>query len=299
MNSLIGCGSHRGGKEIFGRALPAEVERLYVPEWTLVDPKEGRAEQLAQVVRHRFPTVRPRPLQMTAQHALAHSKDADRLVVAVDTPAGTRETLEAARRRMQCATWQEVGRGPGGTSGARIGLQGTLVPGDSDTETGALLTLRTLEGMTLEASSRVLTGPDPFTAAILRPMREAVSQQTARHIMEKDRDPWDLSGGPLSVCFGSTLYPLLPVQGIPQDKPSHRKALALEVAGTLPLKASAARGPGGRWVVVIAVIEGGAIHFIKVVSAMGKRHVAGVTIFEPPRRQPQASSSIGSAVFTD
>jgi hypothetical protein len=234
---------------------------------------------------------------MTAQNALAYSTDDDALVLAVDTPAGTRETLEA-RRRTQHATWQLVGRGSGGSLGTRIGFQGTLVPGDHDTETGSLLLLRTFEGMTLEASSRLLTGPDPLTAAILRPMRELVSQQTARHVMEKDRDPWDLSGGPLSVCFGTTLYPLLPVQGIPQDKPSHRKALALDVAGTLPVKQPAGRGPGGRWAVV-AVIEGRTVRFMKVVqSSMDKRHLAGVTIFAPPRRQPQ-SSSIDSAVFTD
>jgi hypothetical protein len=140
----------------------------------------------------------------------------------------------ATQTPSQRATFQLVGRGPGGHAGVRTAFQGTLVPGDRDTEHRTLLLLGTLERLTQSASSRVLTGSDPLTAVVLKPMRDLATRQTIRHLAELDRDPWDLSGSPLSMVKGATVYPLVPVQGQPHDQYTHRKALALDVAGTLP-----------------------------------------------------------------
>lgn len=300
MSNLNLYGNHRGGTSIV-KSLPADIVRLYDdPGWTLADPKEDRAERLATVVWNRFPGVRPRPLRMTARDALAYSHDNDTLVLAMDTVADTRETLEA-RRAAQRATFQLVGRGPGGHAGTRIALQGTLLPGDDDTESRAFLLLDTLEGMAREASSRVLTRTDPLTASILRPMRELATRQTVRHLMERDRDPRDLTGGPLGVAFGTTVYPLVPVRGQPQDRYSHRKDLTLDVAETLPANQLVERGSLGRFLIVAVVVpEELTVHFMTVIQdRMGKHRVDGVTRFAPPPPAPEPSSSIESAVFTD
>ena len=209
-NVLIG-GAHRGARTIL-TALQEETVRLYEPIWILADPKEDRAAQLARIAKERFPTLRPQPLQMRVQSALPYSRDQDTVVLALDTIADTAETLEA-RRAAQRVTFQFAGRGPGGSSGTRLAIQGTLVSGDQDTEHGARLLLRTLSGMSQAVSSRVLRGPDPLTAAVLQPLRTLASRQTVRHLAEKEREPGDLSGSPLSVIFGQTTYPLIPVQG--------------------------------------------------------------------------------------
>jgi hypothetical protein len=157
--------------------------------------------------------------------------------------------------------------------------------------------------MTREASSRVLTA-EPLTAVVLQPMRALAARQTVRHLAAPDRDPWDLPGGPLSVAFGATLYPLVPVQGAPQDRYAHRKALALDTTGTV----SAARFVGRCVVVAVVVPETLSIDFIKVVqNSPGQRRVDGVTRFAPvpppaePRPTPVAvpASATAAAVFTD
>jgi hypothetical protein len=297
MNNLNFFGNHRGGTGIVNE-LPDHITRLYNSEWILADPKEDRAKRLAMVVKNRFPLVHTRPLRMKAQDALAYSHDNDTLVLAMDTIADITETLEV-RRKTQRTTFQIVGRGPDGNLGVRIGIQGTLLPGDSQTEKSTLLLMNTLKGLTQEASSRVLTEPDPLTASILRPMRELVTRHTVRHLMEKGKDPWDLSLGPLSVTLGATTYPLVSVQAGPQDRYSHRKDLALDVAGKLPIEQLAEYGSGKFAIIAVVVIEERTIYFIKVVQNMtGKRRVDGTTIFAPPPK-PLPFSYIDSAVFTD
>lgn len=307
MSTLNIYGNHRGGNSIVTR-LPAEVADRYETNWTLADPKDGRAEQLARVVRQQFPQIRPRPLRLTAQDALAYSHAGDTLVLALDTVADTMATL-AARRPGQRATFQLVGRGQGGPAGTRTALQGTVVPGDDDTARRVFLLLETLEEMTQEASSRVLTGTDPLTAAILRPLRDVATRQTVRHLAEKGRDPWELSGGPLSVSFGTTSHPLVPVQGARQDTYAHRKALALESAGPVlarPRVAHGARGP--RVIVAVVVPEDLMIHFVTVLQTRtGTRRVDGVTVFAPPAPLPATFQTqmraprldLDAAVFTD
>lgn len=276
-------GNHRGAKAIVNE-LSDETTRLYEPEWLLADPKEHRAVQMAAVLTERFPTLRPQPFQLKVQDALVYSSIDDYVVLALDTPEDTLQTL-AARLPAQRVSYQLAGRGPGGVAGTRLALQGTICPGDDETERRAQLFLQTLAGMSQAASSRRLTGPDPLSAQVLSPLRQAASRQTAKHVGEKDREPQDLSGSPLSVMFGPTIYPLRPVQGVPQDTHAQRTARALDAAGGVPAKHVTSGGVhGGSVYVAVVIAETRAIHFIKVAqNRTGKRSVAGVTSFVSPR----------------
>jgi hypothetical protein len=293
-SNVLFAGLHRGGLSIVN-AFPEKTTRLYEPDWLLADPKENRATQMAGILKKKFPELNPQPFQMRAQDALALSHDDDAIVLALDTVAATTAILQA-RRQSQRAISQIAGR-VGGPAGTRIGLQVTLTPGDQETESCALLLLRTLGQMSQAISSRVLTGPDPLTAAVLQPLRQAISRQTARHLAEKQRDPWDLTGGPMSVAFGHTVQPLLSVKGFPQDTYAQRKDRALDTAGGLPANSVIKRGLSGFMVVVAVVIpETGVIDFMKVAqNRTGKRSIAGLTSFVSPRVQQQSQS----AVFTD
>jgi hypothetical protein len=291
MSTVHLYGNHRGGLAIVN-ALSDETIRPYDPKWYLADPKAGRSAQMAGKLKARFPTLRPQPYVMRAQDALSYSGDDDTVVLAIDDIADTAATLHA-RRPSQRVISQIMGRGP--DAGTRIALQGTLTPGDQATESGSLLLHQTLGQMSRPASSRELTVPDPLSAAVLQPLRQVVSRQTARHLAEKEREPWDLSGGPLSVVFGQTLYPLLPVHGGAQEQYSQQTALALESAGGLPATYVSKRGlPGCMVVVALVLPDTRTIHFMRVaLSRTGKRSVAGVTSFVAPVIPSQ------SAVFTD
>jgi hypothetical protein len=297
MSNVLFGGAHRGALSIVNE-LQDKTVRQYDPHWKLADPKDDRAVHLGKFARNRFPTLRPQPHQMRVQDALAFSHDHDSVVLALDTVSDIADTL-AARRSSQRALFQFAGRGQGGSEGTRLAFQGTISREDQATESEALLLLQTLDGMSQATSSRNLTGPDPLTAAVLQTLRQATSRQTARHLDERDREPWDLTGGPLSVAFGQTVHPLFPVQGGAQDTYAQRTALALEHAGGLPVQHVLARGvPGCMVVVAIVIPQARAIHFLKVAqNRTGKRSIAGVTTFQSPRVRP--SSSIDSAVFTD
>jgi hypothetical protein len=295
MSLVVIGGNNRGGKAIVNE-LQDETTRLYEPEWLLVDPKEHRAAQMAAVLTDRFPTLQPQPLQMQVQDALAYSHDHDTVVLALDTLEDTLQTLEA-RLSSQRVSYQFVGRGPGGVAGTRLAIQGTICPEDYETESAAQLFLQTLAGMSQAASSLRLTVPDPLSAAVLKPLRQATSRQTARHLGEKEREPQDLSGSPLSVMFGPTIYPLLPVQGAPQDTHAQWNARALDAAGGVPAKHVASGGVhAGSVYVAVVIPEARAIHLLKVAqNRMGKRRIAGMKSFVSPRGQQQSMS----AVFTD
>ncbi len=138
-------GNHRGGKAIVNE-LSDETTRLYEPEWLLADPKEHRAAQMAAALRDRFPTLRPQPMQMKVQDALTYSSRDDSVVLALDTLEDTLQTL-AARLPSQRVSFQFAGRGPGGVAATRLAIQGTICPGDYETESQAQLFLQTLAGM--------------------------------------------------------------------------------------------------------------------------------------------------------
>jgi hypothetical protein len=292
MSLVVIGGNNRGARAIVNE-LQDETTRLYDPDWLLADPKDNRAVQMAAVLTKRFPALRPHPLQMRIQDALAYSTIGDTVVLAPDTIEAILQTLEV-RLASQRVSYQFAGRGPGGIAGTRLAIQGTIYPGDYETESASQLFLQTFAGMSRSASSRQLTGPDPLSAAVLQPLRQAASRRTARHLAEKEREPQELSGSPLSVMFGPTIYPLIPVQGVPQDAHAQWTARALEAAGGVPAKHVASGGVhGGAVYVAVVIREARAIHFIKVAqNRMGKRSIAGMKSFVSPRVQQQSKSAV-------
>jgi hypothetical protein len=297
MSIPIVGGANRGARTFIAE-LQEKTVALYEPSWILADPKEHRAAKLAAIAKERFSTLRPQPLQMRVQSALPLSGDHDTVVLLLDTISDTLETLRA-RRSTQRVTFQFAGRGPGGASGTRLAIQGTLAPGDQETERGAHLLLTSLAGMSRAASSRELTGPDAISALVLAPLRKSASSQSALHVAEKEREPRDLSGGPMSVFFGQTAYPLIAVEGGTQEKYSQQTALALESAGGVSANAVITPGHSYHMVVVAVVIPSvQAIHFMRVaLQRTGKRSVAGVTSFALPRVAQRSSNN--AALFTD
>lgn len=301
-------GNHRGGRGIVDY-LPPDTAKLYGSTWPLADPQKGRSLELATRVRDKFPWVNPQPLVMTGQEALKCSGEKDTLVIAADTVDDTREILEA-RGELQGAVFQLLARSPGGSSGTHTAFEGTLAPGDQDTQKKATLLLSTLESMSQEASSRVLTGgTDPLAALTLAPSRNLVSRQTVRHLKEKDRNPSDMSGGTLTMVLGPHVYPLVPVQGRPDDRHNHHRDLALEVAGMIPERHLLNRGLLGRFSISAVVVpEEETIYFMTVArSRTGKRRVDGLIVFAPPVSIPadfwevdaRPSPYVDSVVFTD
>jgi hypothetical protein len=191
MSHVLFGGAHRGALSIINE-LQDKTVRQYDTNWRIADPKDNRAVQLAKFAQNRFPTLRPHPFQMPVQDALALSHDHDTMVLAVDVLRDTLEAL-AARRSSQRALFQFAGRGQGGSEGTRLAFQGTICPGDQATESAALLFLQTLDGMSQATSSRNLTGSDPVTALVLQPLRQVISHMTAKHLAEREREPFDLS----------------------------------------------------------------------------------------------------------
>jgi hypothetical protein len=296
-DDLLWAGTNRGALTIERQLTPSTLNS-YEPTILLADPKENRAAQLGEVLRNKLPTLKPQALKMRVQDALAVNSNLSAAILTVDTLDATTEALNA-RRPSQRMTFQICGKGPGGVTGTLIGLQGTIIPGDELTERSVSLVLGTLAQMSRAASSRELTGPDRVTAAVLQPLRSLVSRQTARHLEENEngRAPWDLSGGPLSVAFGHTLLPLLAVEaGSQEQKFSQQAALALEMAGRLPVNAVFARSQSTA-IVVVALVQARAVHFIRVaLTRTGTRRVAGISSFVAPAPQRASSSA---AVFTD
>ena len=289
-DTLLWGGTHRGALAI-ARQLTPETLNLYAPTVLLADPKANRAQQFGEFLRKQFVTLTTQPLRMRVQDALVEISGLDAIVLSVDTPDDIIITL-IARRASERVTFQLCARGPGGAAGTRIGLQGTLTPGDEESQRSVSLLLPALSEMSRAASSRELTGADPVAAAVLQPLREVVSRQTAAHLAEKAYEPRDLTGSPLSVTFGQTLLPLLAVHGGAQEKYSQQQALALEHAGTLSGSVVSTAGQSSRMVVVALVLpRANTIQFMRVaLTRAGKRHIAGVTTF---------ASSTESAVFTD
>jgi hypothetical protein len=295
MGILVG-GLNRGFRAII-QELTDDTVRLYERSWILADLKEDRAVRAAEFLKDKFPALDPQPLKMPVQSALPYSRAAGTMVLALDTVSQTLETL-AARPAAQPLHFQFAGIGPGGSTAAHLAIQGTICSGDQNTEQEARLLLQTLARMSQAVSSQVISGPAPLTAAVLKTQRQAASHQTALHLAQKERDPSDLSGGPLSVVFGQSIYPLVPVEASAQDTYSQWKALALDSSGRLPSKHFVDQALNGRLSVVALVIaQAPAIHFMRVAHNMtGKRTIVGVTPFAPRLRR---ASTIESALFTD
>lgn len=293
MANVFWNGIHRGFLAIF-QELKVETLGLYEPDCLLADPKPDRAQKMAVMLKERFPILNPHPLTMRVEDALVFSRDHDSVVLALDDIAATSAALQA-RRPSQRFIFQITGRGPGGVIGTHIAIQGTLTPGDKQTDRSVSLLLPALGEMSHAASSRELTGPDPLTAAVLQPFRTVISRRTSVHLGEKNHEPRELTGSPLSLTFGHTLLPLIAVEGQALEKYSQQTALALESAGELPVSPVITAGQSSCMVVVALVIpHERTVHFMRVsLTKKGRRRVAGVATFAPQR---DASSEV---LFTD
>lgn len=287
-DDFLWAGAHRGAKTVAPQLKSSTFNRSATV--VIADPKENRAEIFGEVLKKQFPALTIQPLAMRAQDALLERGGRD-AVVTLDTMGDTIAMLNGVHPSRH-ATFQIVGRGPGVT-GTRIGLQGTITPGDHETQESVALLLPALAQMSRAASSRELTVPDKVTAVVLEPFRRIVGTRTARHLGEKSRDPRDLTGSPLSLTFGQSLLPLIAVPGRGGDKFSQQQALAMDTAGVL---AGSTRTQSGRMLVVAIVIPQTAVHFMRVaITGGGRRVIAGVSSFVAPVQRAASSA----AVFTD
>ena len=299
-------GNHRGGA-LLALQMPESLARRYRTDWVLADPKEGRADRLAELLRRRLPFLRPRPLLMTGNEAIPHTEIDDHLVVTADNLRAIRDTIDSRHPRQQ-TSFQIVGRGPGGDGGTRLGLQGTIQPGDTDTENAVRLLISALEEMSRDASSRELTEADPLTASSLKPMRHAVTAQTLRHMATESQEPDALPLGALTAAFGQeSVFPLVPVEGRGIERYRHKRDLALDTAIKLPTARFVDRGLSGKFVVVAVVDQGaGAVDLMTVSKdRAGKQRVLEVREMKRPAPLPTepafhfSPAPTSSAVFTD
>lgn len=286
-------GAHRGGRQFVFSLSPQSLSALN-RNWIVADPKDDRAESLARFIPSRFPGVQAEALPIRAQEAVQQAPGESHLILATDTLESIRETLMQRERRP--ATFQIVGRGPGGNGGVRLGFQGTLLPGDAERAQEAWLLLDALEGMSKQASSRALTQADPLTASLLAPLRERVTERSARHVEFAERDPWDLPGGPLGLELGGTLLPARIASADGGLRFAEQQDLAMELAGSVPMPTWGRVG-GMPTVLVVLVVRGQPEVQIFSVTDGRRRRVTGRTRLGAP---PQEKASITQpAVFTD
>ncbi|MEW6755824.1 MAG: hypothetical protein AB1505_33325 [Candidatus Latescibacterota bacterium] len=309
--ALLLQGAHRGGTRFVERA----TRKTFDPHGdhlVVADPMPGRAAALAASARERFPALRTTPLAVPGRQALGAVGADDPVVLASDTVGSLRDTL-GGRRPSQPALWQVVGRGPGGGAGVRLGLQGTLLPGDRGSEAGTQVLLETLEHLAPPASSRAMTRTDALAGTVLAPMRELALGRTLRHLDEMEREPADLSGGPLGIVTGRLVVPLRPVEVAEDATYRQRKEIALETLERIPERQLLDRGVLGRYgVVALVAPTPSTIHFMTLVrSRQDRRRVEGLVAFAPqpvaerapgPTRAAAAgvlAAAAAAAVFTD
>jgi len=302
MSAVLIAGCNRGGSAVVDQMPPTTAASH---EWIFVDPKPGRARHLSEKLRARDPQFRTTAIQTVAQQAMARVDDEGAFLFTMDSVADTVHALRA-RRPAQCATFQLCGRGQGGSHGARIALQGTIVPGDRQRSEQAMLILGTLDGMSRRASSRVLTRPDLLMASVLKPLRNQVTTLTVKHLSERNRDPFDLSGGPMSVILAGTTYPLVVVRAPASDRFPDWRERALHGVGELP-KPVHVRGVDSktRGAVAVVVPELSAVHFLVVsIDQQDGRRLETLSSLELPPPIPESllrrkHSAVDTAIFTD
>lgn len=275
-------GAHRGGRQLLASLHPDAAARLG-PRWLIADPQADRAQQLAEAVHRRFPGTLAQAFPIIAQAAVPASAPDAHIVLATDTLWSIRESL--AMRVGRAASFQIVGRGPGGAAGSRLGIQGTLLAGDRERDLQVGLLLAGLERLTSDGSSRALTAPDPLLGATLGPLRDQVTAQTALHLLHAERDPWDLPGAPLSITVAGHPLPAT-VHALPPD--TRPAEAALELADRIPSRAWSSNGPP---TVLVVLLLGARIELLSV-SDTARRRVTGRTILAPepaalmPRPEP-------------
>lgn len=285
-------GAHRGGTRFVEQVQAAPLYR-YGRRLVLADPHPGRADFLARRARERFPGLETTALTGTGREALPLIGADDPLLLVSDSVDGLRQTL-SARQASQPALWQIVGRGPGGNAGMRLGLRGTIVSRDETGAEDSDLLLEALARLAPPASSQALTGGDALTASLLAPLRDRTLSRTLRHLEELERDPAELTGGPLNLVQGQEVLPLKPVRSEPGMRFRQMKEQALEVMDQVAQGQWLDRGILGRYLMVAVIVGEAAVHFLTLAqSRQGRRRVEGLHTLEAP--VPQAPP----AVFTD
>jgi hypothetical protein len=129
-------------------------------------------------------------------------------------------------------------------------------------------------------------------------MRELASRQTLRHLAERDRDPGDLTHGPLTIAFGATTYPLVCAPGLQENGYRNRRDLALYLASRMPERQLTDLGAFGRVGVVAVFLKGDeGLELLRVArKRTGAHAVVGSTPFSRPLPVPEPTSN---AIFTD
>jgi hypothetical protein len=281
----VQIGTNRGG-HAFIAAMPAHAAGA-VASWSFVDAKPGRAVALAEVLHRRFPTIRTAGYQSDGRDAVSELPSNALIVSTVDTVEATRTIIDA-RRDDQDVLFQLVGRGSGTTASAsRLGLSGVVR--DPIAKGEARLLLNGFNAITEAASSRALTAAgDPVSAAILQPMRNATTRQTARYFADVPAHR-DVVDAPLTFFTSSGQFPLVVLPNL-SALFSAQKTLALSAIERLAI-----RRVGLVAAVALVDVEERSIDVLFVDRTHDdRRRVEGVMTF---RAATQRFSS--AAVFTD
>lgn len=283
--NLVDGGTNRGARALFA-AMPDDVARL-IGACGFVDAKPGRAEAMAEHVRARFPWIRTAGVTGDAVEAAAAAGKHATFLATMDSIGSTIDVVE--RRPKLRSMFQLVGRGPGGSpTGNRIGISGLVDDDRSWSE--SLLLLRGLQSLTAResTSSGALTrGGDPLTAAMLTPMRDAASLQTARYIENVAKGV--ATPAPLTFFSSADQYPLVVLRDT-DDADSVRSELALHAASRFDVPRV-----GHAVAVAFVNVADRAIRILHVGRSIhDARRVTGITDLRVPARL-----IVPTAVFTD
>jgi hypothetical protein len=277
---LAVLGNNRGAAAVVSQ-LAANTAARFRRDWLLADPKLERSARLAELVRHRFPGVHPVARQADALSVVRDTQDLDALLLTMDTVEDTHAVVRSARDG-QATTYQLVGQGPGGITGTRIGLIGTVQPGNTETARQANLFFEGLGRVTRAASSRELTS-NPLTGMVLSQIRHALAHRTVAHLDQLEREPWDLTGGPLSIFVGDRLLPLVPAVAEPDDNYRRRVERARQAFDSLPEQHWRTYEPSLQAVAGVLTEDSARIELMRVrMTPDGQRIVTGVTVFSDP-----------------
>lgn len=290
-------GAHRGGMNI-ARWLSRDALAGLGRRVGVADPVPGRARFLASGLGERSTGITVRAYEQPGAAMLPTLAPDGVMVLAADTASSLEEAL-TRRGGQQQATWQIAGRAPGGAGAAVFALQGTVLRGDDETARASAALLQSLSRIAPAQSSRAITEQDALAAVVLAPLRDRVSQQTARHLATLERDPWDLDGSPMSIVQGEVAQPLRVVAGSAQARWGAIREQALTEAGALPRTRWSDAGAEGRFVVIgVVMMAAPRVEFVTVrATSSDRRSVAGLLTIDVPPESPAMAS--GATVLTD
>ncbi len=288
--SLVG--THRGGRDIV-KNLDGTIATGLL--WSIVDPKPGRAAELGELFRRRHGSVTIRPFAASAEDYMATDsfREANAIVAATDTVTAQQALLDRAESRH--VLWQMVGSASDSMS-PPMGVRGTVLASDAESRARQSEFLRALTALTKgqSASSSVLTS-DPLAGLSIVPQRNRISEATAHHIGQLDRDPGDLShGGALAVTFGSSLMPLMTASFKGGNRFREKREAAFEIVNTQLLTGSAPE------TFTVGLLDDRGIDFMTVRrSRHGALHLDGIREWRRPEKIALPSNAGSSPMELD